>query len=208
VGVDDKPGVIGEYVRPGDKSWAAAEFNGVGAQAELCGFAEWDNEWADHGAMLDNLARWLAEESARYGVPLVKLDAGAAQGSGRGVCAHADLGERGGSHWDPGPAFPWGDVLAMANVYAGGAPAPTKRKGRNMIASTSTGGGYWTTTSDGAVGAFGDAQYQGGGFSPDVVTGEIVGIAGCGTDGYWLLASDGGVLTFGSAQYYGRPDRV
>jgi hypothetical protein len=57
------------------------------------------------------------------------------------------------------------------------------------------------------VGAFGDAQYKGGGFDPDIVTGECVGIAGKGNDGYWLYASDGGVFAFGSAQYMGRPDR-
>ena len=58
--------------------------------------------------------------------------------------------------------------------------------------------------------AFGDAQYEEGAFSPDVVPpgAEIVGIAGCGTDGYWLLGSDGSVFAFGSAQYHGRPDRV
>lgn len=77
-----------------------------------------------------------------------------------------------------------------------------------MIASTSTGAGYWTTTSDGAIGAFGDAQYKGGGFDPDVVTGEVIGIAGKGTDGYWLHTSDGGVLAFGSAAFLGRPDRA
>jgi len=75
-----------------------------------------------------------------------------------------------------------------------------------MIASTSTGGGYWTTTTDGAVYAFGDAIYSGNAMGN--VTGEIVGIAGTGTDGYWLLASDGGVFAFGTAHFHGRPDRV
>ena len=78
-----------------------------------------------------------------------------------------------------------------------------------MIASTSTGKGYWTVTRDGAVGGFGDAQYEGGAFSPDVVPAgaTIVGIAGCGTDGYWLKGSDGSIYAFGAAQYHGRPDR-
>jgi len=86
-----------------------------------------------------------------------------------------------------------------------------------MIASTESGRGYWTTTSDGGVYAFGDAQFRGSSFDIDPitpgaqavkVTGEIVGIAGVGNDGYWLLASDGGIFSFGSAQFYGRPDRV
>jgi len=75
-----------------------------------------------------------------------------------------------------------------------------------MIASTSTGQGYWTTTSDGAVYAFGDAVYSGNAMGN--VSGEIVGIAGHGNSGYWLLASDGGIFSFGSAKYEGRPDRV
>jgi hypothetical protein len=85
-----------------------------------------------------------------------------------------------------------------------------------MIAET-TGEGYWTTTSDGGVYAFGDAQFRGSAFDVDPetpgaqqvdVTGEIVGIAGHGKDGYWLLGSDGGIFAFGSADYFGRPDRV
>jgi hypothetical protein len=86
-------------------------------------------------------------------------------------------------------------------------PAGGKWKGRNMIAATSTGKGYWCVTHDGAVNAFGDAQYKGGANSPDILTGEVVGIAGHGIDGYWLHSSDGGVHAFGSAPYLGRPDR-
>jgi hypothetical protein len=106
-------------------------------------------------------------------------------------------------------------ILELAQT---GGQAPTlKRKGRTMIAATDTGEGYWTTTHDGAVYAFGDAQFRGSAFDVDPITpgaqpvhvsGEVVGIAGCRNDGYWLLASDGGVFTFGSAQFYGRPDRV
>jgi len=67
-------------------------------------------------------------------------------------------------------------------------------------------GGYWTCTGDGAVYAFGSAQYRGNALGK--VTGEIVGIAGepDGT-GYRLLASDGGVFCF-NTPFLGRPDRV
>ena len=206
MGIDDTPGIVGEYVEPGWAAWTAAGANGFAIQAELCAFASWSPaEWQAHPVMLDNCAQWIAEEAAAFGIPLVVLSAAEAQGGGRGVCQHVDLGQMGGGHWDCGQ-FPMAQVVEMAR--GGGAPPAQKRKGRNMIASTSTGQGYWTTTSDGAVGAFGDAQYKGGGFAPDIVTGEVVGIAGCGTDGYWLLASDGGVMAFGSATYLGRPDRV
>lgn len=207
-GIDDKAGIVGEYVPPGYKAWTQGNANPVAVSAELCAFAEWDRaEWDRHPAMLLNAAEWVREECARFGLPIRALTADEAQGNGRGVCQHVDLGAWGGSHWDCGPGFPMADVISKAASGGSSSPAPT-RKGRNMIASTSTGGGYWTVTHDGAIGAFGDAQYRGGGFDPDVVTGEVIGIAGCGTDGYWLHTSDGGILAFGSAQFYGRPDRA
>ena len=156
--------------------------------------------------MLANSAAWIAEECGRIWHTARALSAAQAQGGHRASADHAALGSSGGGHWDIGSGLTVAELVEMA---AGSAPTPKpKRKGRNMIASTSTGNGYWTTTSDGAVYTFGDAQFHGQGFSPDVISGEVVGIAGCGVDGYWLLASDGGVFAFGSAQYYGRPDRV
>ena len=121
VGIDDTPGTVGEYVTPDKKSWTQGNANPVAVSAELCAFAEWDRaEWDRHPAMLRNTADWVAEECARFGLPIVALSPAQAQGSGRGVCQHVDLGSWGGSHWDCGPAFPMADVLAMA---AGGAPA-------------------------------------------------------------------------------------
>ena len=125
VGIDDTLGVIGEYVQSGGIAWAATNANQVATQAELCGFAEWTpQQWQQHPAMLDNTARWIAEEANRYALPIVKLDASAAQGGGHGVCGHIDLGAWGGGHWDPGPNFPWDSVIAKANQYANSTPNP------------------------------------------------------------------------------------
>jgi len=122
VGIDDKAGKIGEYVKRGSKSWTQAEFNPVATSAELCGFAKWStSEWKNkHANMLENCARWIAEESKYFGVPIVKLSSSQAQGSGRGVCSHSDLGARGGGHTDPGAGFPWSDVIARAKAIASG----------------------------------------------------------------------------------------
>jgi hypothetical protein len=211
VGIDDTPGTVGEYVPRSGKAWTQGNANPWCVSAELCAFAAWDiAEWNRHAPMLENTAAWIAEEATALGIPLLRLGPADAQDPGTaGVCQHADLGAMGGGHWDCGPSFPIDRVLSRANQLAGGAPAaPTSKwKGHNMIAATSTGKGYWCVTHDGAVNAFGDAQYKGGGFSPDIITGEVVGIAGHGTDGYWLYASDGGVHAFGSAPYHGRPDR-
>src|SRR5438034_725683 len=110
-----------EDVWRSDKAWTASNANPVSVQAELCAFAEWDAaEWQRHPNMLDNCARWICEEAAAFKLPIVKLTASQAQGTGRGVCQHADLGSWGGGHWDCGPGFPINDVLEAAKRYAQG----------------------------------------------------------------------------------------
>lgn len=114
-GADDKAGVIGEYVKRGNKAWTASNANPVAVQIELCAFAAWSAaEWSNHPNMLANCAAWIAEEAAYFGIPIVRLTAAQAQGSGRGVCQHSDLGSWGGGHWDCGGAFPIDDVIEMA----------------------------------------------------------------------------------------------
>lgn len=208
-GIDDKAGIIGEYVRRDYKAWTAGNANPVAVQTEMCAFAEWDrNEWNRHPNMLSNCAAWIAEEAAAFGIPITRLSAAQAQGSGRGVCQHNDLGSWGGGHWDCGPGFPMDDVLNMARGSTAPPPPSSAEEGGNMIASTSSGGGYWTATYDGAVNAFGDAVYKGNVWQKLAPGTHIVGIAGKGKDGYWLLGSDGGIFAFGSAAFKGRPDRV
>jgi hypothetical protein len=131
VGIDDTPGTIGEYVYRPNKAWTAAGANPVAVQAELCAFAEWDPaEWDRHPEMLANTAAWIAEECAHFDIPIVKLTPAQAQGSGRGVCQHADLGAWGGGHWDCG-SFPIDRVLEMAR---GGAPTPTPPREEDIVA--------------------------------------------------------------------------
>jgi peptidoglycan hydrolase-like protein with peptidoglycan-binding domain len=122
VGVDDKLGKVGEYVTRGNKAWTAANANPVAVQAELCGFASWsDSTWRNsHANMLNNAARWVAEEAGKFGIPITKLSASQAQGSGRGVCQHRDLGSWGGNHSDCGNGFPMDYVMSMAVDMAGG----------------------------------------------------------------------------------------
>lgn len=150
VGIDDERGVIGEYVHRPDKAWTQSNYNPQAVSAELCGSpigtstpcgANWSRaEWMQHMDMLQNTADWIAEECAHYGLPIVKLSSAQAQGSGRGVCGHVDLGVGGGGHHDPGPNFPWSEVMDMAR--RGGRP-PTALKPKvedeNMIASCVSG---------------------------------------------------------------------
>jgi hypothetical protein len=154
VGIDDTPGTIGEYVKPADKAWTCAAYNPVAIQAELCGFASWTP--ADHQTMLQNTAAWIAEECARYGLPIVKLTPAQARVGGRGVCQHSDLGAGGGGHWDCGPNFPIDDVIAMAKGGTAAStptPQPPKPPTEEEIVSIATG-----TNSAGALHVFVEAK--------------------------------------------------
>lgn len=131
VGIDNRSaGVIGEYVRRGNSAWTQASANPVSVSAELCtpagAAAGWSRDyWLNvQTVMLDNAAAWVAEEAAAFGIPLAALSPGQAQGSGRGVCQHSDLGSWGGGHYDCGSGFPLDYVLSRAGG-SGGAPPPS-----------------------------------------------------------------------------------
>lgn len=114
-GADDKKNIIGEYVKRGNKAWTAANANPVAVQIELCAFAKWSkDEWMRHPNMLANCAAWIKEEAGKFGIPIVKLNDSQAQGSGKGVCQHENLGSWGGGHWDCGSGFPMDHVLDLA----------------------------------------------------------------------------------------------
>jgi hypothetical protein len=133
VGADDKSNTIGEYVKRGNKAWTQGNFNPAAVSIELCGFASWSrDEWMNnHANMLANCAQWIAEEAKYYDLPITKLSSSQAQGSGRGVCQHVDLGAAGGGHWDCGSGFPMDHVLDMAR---GGVSAPSEED-EDLIAS-------------------------------------------------------------------------
>lgn len=114
-GADNKHNTIGEYVKPEHKAWTQANANPVSISLELCGFARWtEKEWYTNRTMLENCAKWIAEEATRFDIPIVRLSPDAARGSGRGVCQHVDLGGWGGGHHDCGAGFPMQHVLEMA----------------------------------------------------------------------------------------------
>lgn len=126
-GADDKVNTVGIYVERPNKAWTAANYNPVAVQIELCAFAAWSTaEWDQHPNMLDNCAKWIAEECAAFGVPLKRLSAAEAQGSGRGICQHIDLGAGGGGHVDCGNGFPMDRVIQMAGGADVGTAPPSQ----------------------------------------------------------------------------------
>jgi hypothetical protein len=202
VGIDDTPGIVGEYVRRDGKAWTQGNANPYSVAAELCAFAEWSpEEWQLHPQMLANAAAWVAEEAAHFGIPLVALTAAQAQGGSAGVCQHVDLGTHGGNHWDCGPGFPMAQVIDMACGGAG----PSAGGGAVEICGTPSGNGYWVCGSDGGVFTYGDAQFFGS-LGDTKLNAPVIGMAATPSGkGYWLLGSDGGVFTFGDAQFFGAP---
>jgi len=152
VGADDTPNTVGEYVHRPNKAWTQAQFNPVCVSMELCAFAAWStDEWNQHPNMLENCAKWIREESEYWKVPITRLTPSQAQGSGRGVCQHVDLGAAGGGHHDCGPGFPMDRVLEMAR---GGTPPKPNEVEDMAIAAAVTAGGtleVFVEAKDGSV---------------------------------------------------------
>lgn len=211
VGFDDTSSTqIGEYVKPPGKAWAAMNANDWGEHGCCCtpsgASAGWSRDtWLNaHGTMLAACAAWLAEEGARYGIPMVKVDANGINAGQKGVCGHGDVSAAGagGSHYDPGNNFPWDQVIAMAS---GGAPGPTPPPpspvppGLNapMVGMSATQAGYHIFGADGGVFTFGDAPFIGS-LGGKKLNAPVVG--GCSRldgSGYYMTAADGGVFNFG-----------
>ena len=158
-GADDKVNTVGEYVPPGYKAWTQANANPYCVAIELCAFAGWSpGEWDAHPNMLENCRLWIAEECARFGIPLRRLSAAEAQGGVAGVCGHNELGASGGGHWDPGGNFPDGSGALMAiNGAPEPEPEPEPEEGKTVVSQVvkhrdsqlscaqASGGGLWHT---------------------------------------------------------------
>jgi hypothetical protein len=106
---------VHQYVRHQDTAFGARNpANLRGIHIELTGRAAWSRaEWLAHGPMLRRAATLIRQISVRHGIPTRgRLLTGAElQARAPGVTSHADLTATfGGTHTDPGSAFPW-DVL-------------------------------------------------------------------------------------------------
>lgn len=99
-------------------AWTLRNGNSRSDNLELCGFASWSRaEWLNnHQGMLNNAAAWIRSRCLARGIPIRKIDAAAVGRNEAGVIGHVDYtnGKHDGSHWDPGPGFPWDVVIARA----------------------------------------------------------------------------------------------
>lgn len=121
--IDNNRGTIWECVNRGNGAWTQCSFNSVSDSMEQSGYASWSkSQWLnERNNQLHNVADWIAEESAKLGIPITRLTASQAQSGGRGICGHSDLGSSGCGHSDPGANWPWTEVLEWAK---GGTSAP------------------------------------------------------------------------------------
>jgi len=72
------------------------------------------------------------------------------------------------------------------------------------MASSLTGAGYWTVSSNGAVMGCGDAPPPFGGLTAETLSAPVVAMASTlDGQGYWLVSADGGVFAFGDALFAG-----
>lgn len=111
-----------QCVRDEDVSWHAGPVNACSIGIEHAGRAEQlPEQWADEYslAVLARSAALVASLCYRYGVPVVRLTADdLAAGRREGICGHVDVtrGLKYGTHWDPGPSFPWDRYLDLVRA--------------------------------------------------------------------------------------------
>jgi len=118
------PGHICEGVSRSHNAWTQCNYNSqTAASVEQCAYASWSRStWLnDKMPLLENVAAWLAEESAYFGIPLTELSSSQSQdGYSKGVTYHSRLGSAGCGHSDPGSGYPLDVVLDMARGGSGG----------------------------------------------------------------------------------------
>lgn len=115
-------------------AWHAGPANGVSIGIEQCGKANQsgpslpgstDGAWfdADSSAMLENLCDLLSALCTKYHIEARKLDSSevgrilAGDTTVTGLCGHVDV--PGATHWDPGPGYPWLQVLLGTRARLG-----------------------------------------------------------------------------------------
>lgn len=118
-------------VKEEDQAWHAGKANGWTIGIEMVGKAgQSASDWVDPFSrqMLDRCARLVADICTRHGIPVAKLGPGdlklVAEGNDlKGICGHVDVSKSlGGTHYDPGPAFPWLEFLYMVQAYMANPP--------------------------------------------------------------------------------------
>ncbi len=114
----------------GRAAWTLRSGNPISDNLEICAFADWSrNDWlstdavdgcANPRAMLHRVADWLRWRAEVRRIPKVKLTPAQVRNGQSGIIGHVDWteGMDDGTHWDPGPGFPWDYVMELVNETA------------------------------------------------------------------------------------------
>ncbi|MDJ0010089.1 peptidoglycan DD-metalloendopeptidase family protein [Gordonia alkanivorans] len=125
---DDRETVL---VVPWDQNpWSAMNANNRGDHILMAGsFASWSrNRWLspdvsdgkNEDLQLTRTAALVAWRCAVRNIP-IRYVGGKGMPKTPGVCGHVDFGQWGGGHTDPGPNFPWDELIRRAiSIYNGG----------------------------------------------------------------------------------------
>lgn len=113
----DADGTSARLVPDARKAWTQAFWNPWGLSIEQVGRAS-QTSWARDEVR--EAARWAALWHNRWRIPLTRgaVDNATGRIIRAGVVTHADLGQRGGGHRDPGPGYPLDAMLRLARFYA------------------------------------------------------------------------------------------
>ncbi|MGW4123612.1 peptidoglycan DD-metalloendopeptidase family protein [Nocardia sp. NPDC004711] len=132
--VDDHESVL---VVPWDMNpWAAMNANPRADHILMAGsFVSWSRgKWLETDAsdgvnedeMLTRTAALVAWRCLERGIPIEYVGGtGQTPPARRGVCGHVDFGAWGGGHTDPGPNFPWDELIRRARAFAEGDDMPS-----------------------------------------------------------------------------------
>lgn len=108
-------------------AWAAPGANHDGLQIEQCGYAGSTDWTSGAGArVVEATAKIVAGMHKRWGIPLRALTNAQIAAGWSGVVTHHQISQvyRRSDHWDPGPRYPLGRLLALASGQAD--PSSTK----------------------------------------------------------------------------------
>lgn len=125
---DDKK--LLKIVAEDDAPWAAAGANKYAFHICLAGsFAGWSRgKWLETDASdgknedleLTNAARIIAWWCFKYNIPAEYIGGKGIPWGKDGICGHADFGSWGGGHTDPGPNFPWDELIRRVKAFLAG----------------------------------------------------------------------------------------
>jgi N-acetyl-anhydromuramyl-L-alanine amidase AmpD len=115
-----------QCVRTTDRAHhARATGNKIGIGFELCGRAgQTSTQWHDAASapMLRLAATYVAKCCRKYDIPVRRLTVAQLRDGEKGICGHVDITNAFGesTHTDPGPNFPWTEMLEMVQAELNG----------------------------------------------------------------------------------------